>query len=350
MTSIRGVDLFCGAGGLTKGLEQSGIDVAMGVDLDPNCAFAFDHNTSATFQLADVSDPKIANLLTEAWGNAEVRLIAGCAPCQPFSSYTQGGRKRRNEDRWNLLRSFANIIGATRPELVTMENVPNLREHPVYDELINGLEALGYGVREGVVDCRQIGLPQSRRRLVLLASRLGDPGWLNFSHPNPQDWVPVRDTIGSLPAIAAGERHDSDPLHQSSSLTSLNLERIRHSKPGGTWRDWPESLRSKCHTKASGRSYPSVYGRMVWDEPSPTLTGQCYGFGNGRFGHPEQDRAISLREASLLQGFPPDYAFSPTDQHVGLLIGNAVPPPLGAAIGLALKAHVQEWQRRREAS
>ena len=155
----------------------------------------------------------------------------------------------------------------------------------------------------------------------------------------------VKSTIGDLPAIVAGEQDPDNKLHKASSLSTLDLKRIRCSLPGGTWRDWPVNLRSSCHRKETGTTYPSVYGRMMWDSPAPTITTQCFGYGNGRFGHPEQDRAISLREAAMLQGFSRDYSFIPNGQPVlfakiGRFIGNAVPVTLGKVIGELIKEHI----------
>ena len=157
----------------------------------------------------------------------------------------------------------------------------------------------------------------------------------------------VRDAIGELPAISAGMSHPDDRLHMAASLSEKNMDRIKFSKPGGTWRDWPKELISGCHAKKSGSTFPSVYGRMEWDKPSPTITTQCFGYGNGRFGHPEQDRAISLREAAMLQSFPREYKFVAEGEQVtfstlGRLIGNAVPVSLGEFIGDVFVNHLSE--------
>ena len=189
-----------------------------------------------------------------------------------------------------------------------------------------------------------MGIPQTRKRLVLLASRLnGDPLGLD---PTSASVATVRQAIEGLPAIGAGDVDPHDPLHAAASLSDRNLSRIRASVPGGTWRDWPSELQAACHQKNTGATYPAVYGRMEWDRPGPTMTTQCFGYGNGRFGHPSQDRAISLREAALLQTFPETYRFAPPNARVsfnrmGRLIGNAVPVRLGEVIAQSLIAHVQ---------
>jgi DNA (cytosine-5)-methyltransferase 1 len=179
--------------------------------------------------------------------------------------------------------------------------------------------------------------------MVLLASLLGNVEPIEVEHGKGP--ATVRQAIASLPPLEAGESSASDPLHTASKLSTLNIERIQASTPGGTWRDWPEDLRAECHRRATGKTYPSVYGRMEWDLPASTLTTQFYGFGNGRFGHPEQDRAISLREGAILQGFPPSYSFLPEGSTIhfktlGRMIGNAVPVTLGKVIGRSIRRHL----------
>jgi len=173
-----------------------------------------------------------------------------------------------------------------------------------------------------------------------MASRLGK---VEILPPNffENSTVTVRQAISHLPALAAGGSDPNDPLHTASSLSELNLCRIKASRPGGTWRDWNTVLVAQCHRKKSGQTYPSVYGRMEWDAPSPTMTTQCFGYGNGRFGHPEQNRAISLREAAILQTFPENYCFLAPGERVsfsklGRFIGNAVPVRIGEIIAKSL--------------
>jgi DNA (cytosine-5)-methyltransferase 1 len=223
-----------------------------------------------------------------------------------------------------------------------MENVPQLVHHAVFARFLEDLA--GYDISWSVVDCAQYGVPQTRKRLVLLGSRLGPVSLLS---PNRRVKLrTVRDAISKLRPLAAGEADPHDTLHSACRLSPLNLNRIKASRPGGTWRDWAPALRAKCHAKDTGKTYPSVYGRMEWDAPAPTITTQCFGFGNGRFGHPEQHRAITLREAAILQTFPRDYRFvadgTPVKFSVmGRLIGNAVPVRLGEVIAKSLVRHVR---------
>ncbi|MBB4639840.1 DNA cytosine methyltransferase [Rhizorhapis suberifaciens] len=344
---IVAVDLFCGVGGLTHGLTKAGVKVELGVDLDPACRYPMEKNNAAKFLEADV-----ANLLPSdvrmAFGDAQITLLAGCAPCQPFSSYAQAAKRATPHEDWELLKSFSKLVLAVRPTLVTMENVPPLLKQQIFKDFVADLHGAGYDLDFKVVDGRGIGLPQRRQRLVLVASLLGPIVIPDADKPQ----ATVRQTISELPPLAAGSSDLEDPLHAAASLSDLNLARIRHSKPGGTWRDWPNELVAACHTRPTGSTFPSVYGRMEWDAPAPTMTTQCYGFGNGRFGHPEQDRAISLREAAMLQSFPKNYAFVPKGASInfstlGRMIGNAVPVLLGEFIGGILVDHVKAFGSER---
>ncbi|HVT00384.1 MAG TPA: DNA (cytosine-5-)-methyltransferase [Solirubrobacterales bacterium] len=339
---VNGVDLFCGVGGLTHGLRRAGINVTAGVDIDPACAYPYEVNNKAKFFEWDVAelDP---DKLQSLFPRRGLKLLAGCAPCQPFSTYSRSGRGRQNESKWPLLLSFGRLVEALQPDLVTMENVPQILDHEVFQGFLQSLD--GYSTWWSTVECSSLGVPQTRKRLVLLASKLGSAD-LRVGMPAQEGYRSVRDTIGLLPPIEAGGKIADDPLHTAPTLSPLNMKRIQASRPGGSWRDWPVDLQAACHRRSTGATYPSVYGRMNWDQPAPTITTQCFGYGNGRFGHPEQDRAISLREAAMLQTFPRDYAFIPPQSKVrfnrlGRLIGNAVPVRLGEVIGEALVRHVQ---------
>lgn len=337
------VDLFCGAGGLTHGLLDAGLRVVAGIDFDKACEHPYtaNHEGIAFFE-RDVARLEASEV--ESWfGDAPIRVLAGCAPCQPFSSYSQRYETIGTE-RWSLLNHFARLVKEIKPDIVTMENVPTVTKHDVFDAFVATLEEQGYNVWYDVVDCVRYGLPQRRRRTVLLASLHGS---IKLREPRASQAKTVQDVLKGLPVLAHGGTDQNDPLHTASGLSPLNLERIEASKPGGTWRDWPEHLVAKCHRKETGKTYPSVYGRMKWEEPAPTLTTQFYGFGSGRFGHPSQARGLSLREGAILQGFPQNYTFVPKGEPIqfkvlGRLIGNAVPVELGRVIGESIIEHVNE--------
>jgi DNA (cytosine-5)-methyltransferase 1 len=340
--SIATVDLFCGAGGLTHGFEQAGLPVKVGYDIDPACRFPYEHNNKAKFILQDIENLSGSDL-EEHFSGSSIKILVGCAPCQPFSNYSR--RYNDKKSKWKLLQDFVRLVKESEPDIISMENVLQLKYHSVFQEFIENLESLKYDIEPYEVNCLNYGIPQSRRRLVLLASKFGKINLISQTH-NKGRYETVRKTIEHLEPLAAGEKSKTDKLHICSKLSNLNLKRIQASKPGGTWRDWPPELIAKCHTKKSGKSYPSVYGRMEWDKPSPTITTQCFGFGNGRFGHPEQHRAITLREAALLQTFPENYQFIAPNEDlavipIGRLIGNAVPVKLGEVIGRSILEHLQ---------
>ena len=344
--SIQAVDLFCGAGGLSFGLKQAGLQVLAGVDVDQACEFAYSENNRAVFIKKSVEEISGAELKSLFSPNV-YSLLAGCAPCQPFSKYRQG-KQNSSDGRWNLLSSFRRLAKEIDATFVTMENVPRLAKQGVFLDFKSSLEDCGYYTWCEVVNCSNYGVPQDRQRLVLVASKLGKISLSPSNHGKP---LSVKDVLAKLPSISAGDADHRDPMHTSAGLTPLNLKRIQASVPGGTWRDWPEDLIADCHRKKSGKSYPSVYGRMKWDAPSPTITTQFYGFGNGRFGHPAQDRGISLREGAMLQSFPREYKFvkpgNPIEfTSVGRLIGNAVPVNLAAAIGKCFVDHAKSYAEK----
>lgn len=335
------VDLFCGAGGLSHGFYQEGFTIAAGIDFDESCRHPFEVNNKGKFLKRDVATLKPSEI-ESFYKEGHRRVLVGCAPCQPFSTYNQ----KNDDPKWELLSHFAALIDEVRPDVVSMENVPRLlafRGGVVFEKFVQTLRDAGYQVVWDVLYGPDFGLAQTRSRLVLLASKLGP-----ISLPEPthaEAHRSVLDEIGDLPPIGHGEVDISDPLHRASRLSDLNFRRIGASKPGGTWRDWPKELVAECHTQPAGRGYSSVYGRMSWDEPSPTMTTQFFGFGNGRFGHPDQNRALSLREGAMLQGFPRTYEFCPPKSTiktkiVGRLIGNAVPVKLAAAVARAVRSHL----------
>lgn len=339
--NIEAIDLFCGVGGLTHGLEKSGIKVLVGYDIDPACRYPYQTNNSASFVEKNIVETEPEDLLG-CYSPDALKMLAGCAPCQPFSKYTQHLPK---DERWSLLYSFLRLIEGVQPDLITMENVPEIKRHKVYHDFEASLLRQGYFVWSQVVFCPDYGIAQNRKRLVLLASKFADITLIQPTH-DKSNYCTVRDVISQLPPISAGQKNLHDPIHVANKLTEINLKRIRASKSGGTWRDWSEDLKLTCHGRSTGKGYVSVYGRMKWDEPSPTITTQAYNYGSGRFGHPEQDRAITLREAALLQSFPENYQFiDPKEKdfrriEISRLIGNAVPVKLAEVIGQSMITHL----------
>lgn len=346
------VDIFCGVGGLTHGLILEDIDVKVGIDFDPTCKYAFEENNKARFIHKDVTELSASELI-KCFPKGKKKILVGCAPCQPFSLYNHKSAKdaksRKVDGKWKLLYSFGDLIEKVKPDIISMENVPMLvkfNKGKVFNDFLLKLKRAGYYVSWSIVNAQDYGVPQRRKRLILLGSKLGEIELISTSNENKKCKT-VRDAIGHLPPVEDGVAHPDDPLHRARKLTELNKKRIQAMKEGGFWRDWDKSLWLKCHTKDSGKDFNSVYGRMKWDDVSPTMTTYCVGLNNGRFGHPEQDRAITLREAALLQSFPQSYKFIDpkakfSSQTIAKHIGNAVPVGLGAAIAKSIKKHIQE--------
>ena len=339
------VDLFCGVGGLTHGFVQQKFNVVAGIDFDKSCQYAYEKNNKTKFVYEDltVMHPKA---IDELFKGSKTRVLVGCAPCQAFSTYS---KNKDTNDKWKLLYAFGRIIRNIEPEVVSMENVPNLLKYndgKVFQDFYDNLKSLGYHVSYSVVKAQDYGVPQRRSRLILFASKLGEIEIIPPTHTdNP---VTVKQAIGHLPKIKDGESHKDDQVHRARELSTLNKRRIKATPEGGGWKDWPEELLLECHKKNSGKSFGSVYGRMKWNDVSPTLTTHCTGLGNGRFGHPEQDRAISLREAAILQSFPENYEFVDPSQpmstpSIGRQIGNAVPVKLGEVVAITIKKHLRKY-------
>lgn len=336
------IDLFCGIGGLTHGFYKEKFNIIAGIDSDPSCKYAFETNNNAKF-----INNKIENIASEyllrLFPKKSVKILIGCAPCQPFSTYSRAFNK---DVKWSLLYEFSRLISEIKPEIVSMENVPSISSEKVFSDFIDTLSNNGYYISHSVVNCLYYGIPQKRNRLVLLASLFNEIKLIDETH-NPKSFKTVRDAIGKLVPISDGEYCKKDRIHCTSKLSVLNKNRITNTPYGGSWKNWPEELKLSCHKKNSGKSYSSIYGRMKWEEPAPTMTTFCTGIGNGRFGHPEQDRAISLREAALIQTFPKYYKIHDPKKPFSLTkyskhIGNAVPVKLGKIIAKSIKKHLEE--------
>ena len=343
--SVKVVDLFCGIGGLSHGFIKESLDVVAGYDIDVDCKYAYESNNTSEFIEKSITDIT-AEEIAEKFSGGDIKILIGCAPCQPFSTYSY---KNQDEKKINLLLEFARLIEEVKPDIVSMENVPRLAEFSgdsVFGQFIKILEKNGYKVSYKIVNCPEYGIPQDRKRLVLLASKLGEIELIKETHTEKK-FKTVKDAIGKMPPLKSGEVSPKDSLHKAAKLSPLNMKRIKQSVPGGTWKDWDEDLRLKCHLKSSGETYVSVYGRMSWDKPAPTMTTHCIGIGNGRFGHPEQDRAISLREAALIQTFPRNYKLVKKGKpfavkRISTQIGNAVPVKLGQVIAKSIKLHLEK--------
>ena len=260
MENCSVIDLFCGAGALTHGFVLEGFNVVVGLDADPSCKYAYKtNNPGAHFIEKKIED--VASIeLVQRYPKGHVKILVGCAPCQPYSPYNKS--RKDKDEKWNLLSNFTDLISEIEPDIVSMENVPNLvtfQEGKVYQNFVERLEE-DYTVTEyPKVFCPDYGVPQSRKRLVLFASKYGE---LELLPPTctPDQYKKVKDAIDGLEVLKAGQVSQTDPYHKASRLSELNLRRIEASDPGGTWRDWPEELVAPCHLKDSGNTYSSVYG------------------------------------------------------------------------------------------
>ena len=334
---MKAIDLFCGAGGLTHGLTRAGWHVVAGIDVEAGLARTYEsNNPRSKFVAADIRNVT-AGMIHQVLEGASSKelLLAGCAPCQPFSKQRRRGLRRAADGV--LLGEFGRLVRALGPRVVLMENVPGITQVPgfsAYRRFVRTLRECEYSTAQGIINARDFGVPQHRRRLVLLAVREAVAHLPTPKQSNRQ-LVTVRDAIARFPRIQAGEAHPLIANHRAARLSPLNIERVKATPAdGGDRRDWPKRLRLGCHYH-HGVGFSDVYGRMWWDRPAPTLTGRCNSLSNGRFGHPDQARAISLREAAALQTFPDRYVFHGPNNHVARWIGNAVPVLFGEALGRA---------------
>lgn len=343
---IEAIDLFCGIGGLTYGLRQADINVLAGLDNDESCAFSYEKNNNCKFISADIAQYDFKEMKS-MYSKKSIRVLVGCAPCQPFSSHTFKAKNKKGDVRWNLINYFIEAIRVLDPHVISMENVRGITKTDIFKNFIKEIEKIGYQIDYEVIYCPDYGIPQNRSRLVLLGSKLGEINVPKKTH-SKDNYVTVSDIIKSLPRIKAGGVSNDDPVHKAKGLSSLNLERLRQSKPKGSWRDWDKKLLPECYKRKSGKTYVSVYGRMSWDDVAPTITTQFFNYGSGRFGHPNQDRALSIREGALLQTFPKGYDFGEVVSMTRTCrqIGNAVPPKLAFVIGEAIKKHINKYYAR----
>ena len=343
-------DFFSGCGGTSRGMQDAGMSIRFGLDVDPDAKETHEANfPQAKFICRDirfVSTDDVAPLVKRRYGRP--RLFGACAPCQPFSK--QNRTKRDNDGRGDLLTEFHRFIVTHLPEYVFVENVPGLQTFQKHSgpfaEFVRLLVKLNYSFNHQVVMAYHYGVPQRRRRLVLLGSRLGP---IDFPRPthgpgtNHPDLPTVWDSISKLPPIEAGETHAEIPNHRAARLSPVNLLRIAATPIGGDRKSWPEELELPCHQTHSGHT--DVYGRMVKDQPSAALTTRCISLSNGRFGHPTQNRAISVREAACIQTFPMDFVFHGNLNSMARQVGNAVPIAMARVFGDQIIRHFKSYKK-----
>ncbi len=353
--TLTAINAFSGAGGLTVGLKWAGFRVAAAVELEPHSFAAYKANHPEVRCLKQDIATVPGTALLKLAGADRIDLLAGCPPCQGFTSLT-AKYKSREDPRNKLVLEMARLAEETQPRAIMMENVPGLtrKGQAFHSRLRSRLEALGYRLTEGILQVADYGVPQFRRRFVLLGGHGFDIDFPAATHSglpesNLAPWRTVRDTIGFMPepitlrnAKATGNIECSD-WHVVRDLSGDNIERIKAAQAGKTWTHIPEHLRPKCH-RDGYEGFTNVYGRMEWDRPSPTITGGCTTFSKGRFGHPTDDRTISVREAALLQTFPLDYRLdTPYMEHVCNMIGNALPCDFATALA---RRCAEELRRR----
>jgi len=346
---VKVFDFFSGCGGASQGFRDAGMEIVFALDKDMDAKRTFTKNfPNATFLSEDIRQVEAKDtqlLVNQAHPNPI--LFCGCAPCQPFTKQNTIRPQSDKDERIPLILEFLRLIQGCNPDIVFLENVPGIQKvslnmNPL-NRFIDGLRCAGYQIDCASVYLKKYGVPQSRQRFLLIASRHGriklPPQTHGPGTPNPK-FSTVRDWIGRLPELSAGETHSEVPNHRSAGLSELNLKRIQATPEGGGNLDWPPHLRLRCHLNKVG--YSDVYGRMSWDRPAPGLTTRCISYSNGRFGHPEQDRAISVREAASLQTFPMDFVFTGNLHSMARQIGNAVPVKLATIIGHQIVRHLNE--------
>lgn len=354
--NIAAFDFFCGCGGTSRGFQNAGIDIAFALDIDPDVKSTFTLNfPETTFCHKSITKLTVSDLQPTIDKHKDsYKLFCGCAPCQPFTKQNTESPKR--DRRKSLLSRFGIIIEEFKPDFVFVENVPGLQKvpkrkrgpFPAFKEL---LQKMGYYITYGVVAVQDYGAPQLRRRFILLASKHGEIKIPTPTHGKDRDnpYQTVRNAIADLPAIAAGETYLEPNVlnHRAAELSELNMKRIKESAPdGGGRNNWPKELWPACYTRTNENGqthsgHTDCYGRLWWDKPATGLTTRCISYSNGRFGHPEQDRAISVREAARLQGFDDEFEFTGNLNSMAKQIGNAVPVDLAYAMGRHFMKHIE---------
>ncbi|MDD9973274.1 MAG: DNA cytosine methyltransferase [Candidatus Poribacteria bacterium] len=339
-------DFFSGCGGASKGFEIAGLTPVFALDFDKGAASTFKANFSnVVFSESDITSFNTTEL-DKLFFSSDKTLFSGCAPCQPFTKQKTIKPDSKNDSRRSLLSRFGELVEKYRPDYVFVENVPGIQcveENSALKHFITLLETLKYHKAVGIVESQKYGVPQRRRRLILLACKFADIDLPQPTHGPAigKPYSTVRDWIAHLPPIEAGEVHPTIPNHRAANLSRLNLQRIKATPPEGSRINWPEELQLTCHKKNGYSGHTDVYGRMRWDNPATCLTTRCISLSNGRYGHPEQHRAISVREAAILQTFPDDFKFFGSLHSQARQIGNAIPVLLAQILGRHFLDHME---------
>lgn len=341
---LKAIDFFCSIGGMTYGFRQADINVIAGIDIDPSCKETYEYNNKGSkFIEANIKHYSFEQLKidTQITENDDNMVFIGCSPCQYWSIIKTD--KTKSKETKNLLMDFQKFVEHFMPGYVVVENVPGLSKRAIESELdkfIIVLEKLGYKVVHDILNAQHYGVPQNRKRFTLIASRVNADIFL--PEPNKHKGYLVKDFIGEwngFPKIKAGHTDNTNFKHTAARLSENNLKRIRLTKKnGGTREKWGQDDKLQINAyKGKDNSFKNVYGRMSWDKPAPTITTRFNSLSNGRFGHPEEDRALSLREGATLQTFPKKYIFKKGSNNIiAKHIGNAVPPKLAYNIAKQL--------------
>lgn len=346
-TELKAVDFFCAGGGMSYGLQEAGINVIAGIDIDESCKATYESNIKDAkfihhdiFKLNEIDLGKKIPIDK----NDDKMIFIGCSPCQFWSVMRTDKSKAIKSS--NLLCEFLRFVQFYNPGYVIVENVPGILKRKTeskLDEFIKALQNGGYDVHYKVVNLNDYGVPQSRRRFTLIANRCGEEVSFPKKHSTK---VTVRDVIGdynTFPKISAGHKDTTDFLHTTAGLSDINIKRLMlTSHDGGNRESWADTDMQLETYKKNNVSFKDTYGRMFWDKPAPTITTKFFSISNGRFAHPDQLRPISLREGAALQTFPNHYKFKGTSiSIIAKIIGNAVPPHYSRQIGLAILKKVK---------
>jgi DNA (cytosine-5)-methyltransferase 1 len=336
--NFNAIDLFSGVGGLSEGMVQAGFTAKAAIEIDKHAVLAYRMNHPETKVIEKDIRKVSADEIIEELNGEPLHLLAGCPPCQGFSSVRRLNRKQNIRDERNgLILEYLRLVKELMPLTIMMENVPGLVNYYLFKDVVKELDKLGYRPKVKIVNVKNYGVPQNRKRLIMVGSLLGE---IDISGGTEKK-VTVKEAIGTLEPI----QETKDPLHKiTANHTPEVMERIRLTpKDGGSWKDLPEHYTLECHKKGNV-GFKDIYGRLRWNDYSSTITGGCLNPSKGRFLHPEEDRVITAREAALLQSFPMDYKFPVNipKASLALLIGNALPPKFSYIQSANIKKHLDK--------